>query len=306
MNYSGKQSGIAIVIVLWMLALLTIMATAYAKTTRTEMLTSSHFSHSAQAKGIAEAGIWLSIYELLKPDHEQTIAKDNTITEIALDYGQARISILEETAKIDLNTARSELLAGLLYSVAKLEPERVATLVDAILDWRDRDNLVHPLGAEDSEYLKNGLSYGAKDGPFNTIDELLLVMGMDSKLFNQIKPVLTIHSHYPGINPQLAPRNALLALPGITVEEVDAYINKRKNNPDTSELPVGVDPRYFAKTRGNIFTVTSRGNQFDNNYIIEAVVFINHNNKPPYAVLSWVENGLSLENNKEEDFNSYE
>lgn len=299
MGFSYKQSGIAIVIVLWMLALLTIIATTYAKTSRSEILTSSHFSHNAQARGIAEAGISLGIYELLKPDSEQTLRKDNTVTEIALDYGQTKISILEETAKIDLNTAHSELLGGLLYSVAKVEPERVVSLVDAILDWRDRDKLVRPFGAEDSEYIEADLDYAAKDGPFNTIDELLLVMGMDANLFNKIKPVLTIHSHYPGINPQLAPKDVLLALPGITVEVVDAYIDKRNNDPDTLEVPVGVDPRYFAKTRGNIFTVTSKGSLFDNNYIIEAVVLINNNYKPPYKILSWAENSLPSENIKE-------
>jgi general secretion pathway protein K len=45
-------------------------------------------------------------------------------------------------------------------------------LVDAILDWRDEDDLHLVNGAEDPDYKAAGLPYGAKDGPFDSLEEL--------------------------------------------------------------------------------------------------------------------------------------
>ena len=286
----APQNGIALVIVLWTLALLTIMAADYSQTMRTETLLTANLLRSAQAEALAEAGIWYTLAEMLKPDSEQTWKTDGTVYTRVFDPGIIRISIQDEAGKIDLNTAGSELLYGLLRSVNVAETERLS-LLQAILDWRDRDNLVRKEGAEDADYLARNYDYSSKDGPFNTLDELQLVMGMTPSIFNKIKPALTIYSHHPGIQPKVAPREALLALPGITPERVEEILQERDNDisPQGTVDIMGLDPKYVSKAKGYVFTITSTGIINDVHARMDAVVMIHRQTtlKSPYSILSW-------------------
>lgn len=276
--------------VLWVLALLTVMATGYSYTMRTEMKLTINLLHSTQAKAVAEAGIWYTVAELLKPQHEQSWKSDGSIYTLDFNQGTFNISIQDEAGKIDLNTAPSEILDGLLRSVDVPEEDRLSIL-QSILDWRDRDNLVRNEGAEDDDYELLDYGYGAKDGPFNTLDELQLVMGMTPSLFKKMKPALTIYSHQPGIQPQVAPKEALLALPGMTHEYAAEIIAKRNALSDpNSQIPLaGTYSKYLSKNKGLFFTITSEGIQGDSHARIDVVVMIlrNTNLGLPYLIMSW-------------------
>ena len=284
------QKGIALVIVLLMLALLMVMAAGYSQTMRTETLITANLIHSAQAEALAEAGIWHSLAEMLKPQPDQTWKTDGSIYTFNFNQGIIRISIQDESGKIDLNTAGSELLYGLIRSVDVPETERLA-LLQAILDWRDRDNLVRTEGAEDADYRRLNFDYSAKDGPFNTPDELQLVMGMTPAIFKKMKPALTIYSHHPGIQPEVAPREALLAIPGIMPERVDEILQARAANPDpqTPMQFMGLDTKYLSKARGYVFTITSEGIINDTHARLDVVVMLQRLTTldSPYSILSW-------------------
>ena len=51
-----------------------------------------------------------------------------------------------------------------------------------------------------SEYRAAGYAYGPRDGPFETVEELKLVMGMTPLLFEALAPVLTIYSQTPWVD----------------------------------------------------------------------------------------------------------
>jgi general secretion pathway protein K len=292
MQKNRAQKGIALVLVLWILALLTVMATGYSYTMRTEIKLTTNLLHKAQTKAFAEAGIWYTIAEFLKPQHEQDWKFDGST--YALDFGQGsiRVSIQDETGKIDLNTAPSELLDGLLKAVNVPDKER-SSILQSILDWRDRDNLVRNKGAEDDDYELLDYGYGAKDGPFNTLDELQLVMGMTPSLFKKLKPALTIHSYQSSIQPQVAPKEVLLALPGITPEYVAEIIAKRNTLPDPNSLnPVTeIESKYLSRNNGFIFKISSEGIHGNSHSRIDVVVMILRSTSlgSPYLIMSWQE-----------------
>jgi type II secretory pathway component PulK len=58
----------------------------------------------------------------------------------------------------------------------------VATIVDSIVDWVDSDETPRANGAESSYYSSLTNPYMSKNGPLNSLDELLLVQGMDYRL----------------------------------------------------------------------------------------------------------------------------
>ena len=295
-NLTYRQSGVALVIVLWMLSLLTILAMGYSRMVRVETGLTANMVHSSQAKAIAEAGIWQSISELLKPRVEQQWKTDGTTYSFEFKQGVIKLNIINETGKIDLNTARSELLHGLINSI-ELPEENSLDLLQSILDWRDKDDLVRNHGAEDSDYRQLDYNYGAKDGPFNTLSELQLVMGMTTDIYNKLLPALTIYSHQPGINPDSAPRAALLAIPGISAAQVDDFIQARSDIIDkqTPAPLIGIDSKYLSKTNGRVFTISSEGIIGETHARLDVVVLMKRNVNKPYAILSWQESSGSRE-----------
>jgi len=60
-------------------------------------------------------------------------------------------------------------------------------LVNAIIDWRDEDDLVGLEGAEKEEYKEAGLSYQPPNKPFKSIEELQMVLGMNEQIFKWIE-----------------------------------------------------------------------------------------------------------------------
>jgi general secretion pathway protein K len=284
----NKQKGIALVLVLWMLALLTIMATGYSRMMRTETMLTANLVHSSQAASLAEAGINIAIAELLKPVQEQAWKTDGTSYEYELDNNIITVKIRAESGKIDLNTARTELLYGLLESVIETE-EDLLPLLQAMLDWRDKDDLMRNHGAEDEYYRNAGLGYGAKDGPFNSLDELLLVKGFTSELYRKIRPALTIYSHQTGIYPQSAPREALLAIPYMSITAVDSYLEQREASNISDQLMAlpGADSKYIARGKGAIFSVTSEAKINHTVARLKVVVSLRRNGQQPYSILAW-------------------
>jgi len=297
----NRQKGIALVIVLWMLALLTIMATGYSRMMRTETMLTANLVRSAQASALAEAGINQAIIELFKPAPEKIWKADGTNYEYQLNDQIINVKIQSEIGKIDLNSARSELLIGLLQSVDVPE-EDAFSLVQAILDWRDKDNLTRNSGAEDADYENAGLDYGAKDGAFNSIDELLLVKGFTSVLYRKIRPALTVYSHKAGIDPQSAPREALLAIPSIDETTVDAYIAERdiSDEPRQSMTLFGADSKYLAKSRGTIFLITSEARVNNTFARLNAVISLRRSGQRPYSIIAWQVSPETTETGEEE------
>jgi type II secretory pathway component PulK len=82
--------------------------------------------------------------------------------------------LVDETSKLNLNTATS----NMLLMLPRMTPELAA----AIIDWRDTDSNVSQGGAESETYLRRQPPYNCKNAPFDTVDELRLVMGMDLDL----------------------------------------------------------------------------------------------------------------------------
>jgi general secretion pathway protein K len=269
-----------------MLVLLTVMAGSYSATMRTETLSTARQVQAAQARALAEAGVWLAVKGLLQPTTAQLWQTDGSLETVPYDDSVIYIQVQDEAGKIDLNTAQREILLGLLQST-NISGDQAESITSAILDWRDRDNLIRIKGAEDPDYQVANLDYDAKDGPFNSIEELRRVLGMTEAIFKKIRPALTIHSHLPGINPLVAVREALLALPGIETMDVDAFILNRED--ESSISMTGVDKRFLSSTQNKTFLISSEGISGDSKVRLDIVILLKRNKKLPFTVLSWQE-----------------
>jgi general secretion pathway protein K len=224
-----KQNGIALVIVLWVVMLLSVMAGSFAHTMRTETTLVTHASEIARGRALAEAGLAYAAYRLLVyPDPENPWPIDGTPLDWTFGGGTVSIAVRDAGGRIDINHAERGLFIGLLTSAGGLMDEEAEILMDRIEDFRDPDDLERPNGAESSAYEQAGYPRGPKNAPFESVDELQQVMGVDERLFQRIADALTVYSRQTGINPEAAPAKVLLALPGIDPILVEEYLQQRE------------------------------------------------------------------------------
>lgn len=292
-NAPAGARGIALVVVLWTVALLALLVGAFLHTMRTEVRMAHNLLAATQARLLAEAGVNRAVLELYRPDPAHRPRGDGSGQELDLGGDRVRFSVLDEAARIDLNKASPELLNGLLAAHG-IEPALRAALTDTILDWRDADSLRRLHGAEDPEYRSAGFSYGAKDAPFDSPEELLLLPGMTPELYRRLAPGLTTYSAQPGVDPALAAPPVLQALPGMTAERAADYLAVRAALRETGQeppQPAFVDRRYLSAARGLVYTIRvqaapARGG----NAAVEATVRLQRNRADaPVAILRWAE-----------------
>jgi general secretion pathway protein K len=236
------QCGIALILVLWLTVLLTVIGGSFAYGMRNEALAARNTLSLAQARSIADGAIYRTVFELMRP---KTLADgwsaDGTIHAWDEDGSRVTVNALDESGKIDLNTAPDGLLKGLLQTAAELDSDTAGRFVDVIEDWKDADDLRRPNGAEAPDYEAAGLSYKPANAPFEAVAELQRVLGMTPAVYGRIADSLTVHSRMAGINPAFASRTVLLAVPGATPEMVDTYIAQRRDAL-AAKLPPPVFP----------------------------------------------------------------
>jgi general secretion pathway protein K len=219
---------VALIIVIWVSVLLTVIASSFILERRTEALVVGNSVSMARAEAAADAGVQKALYEVYRSGNPSGGWKrDGTSYEWSFDDVPIRVEIRDESAKIDINTAADPLLRGLLVSTGLPEDE-ASRLLDAILDWRDPDSLKRINGAEEADYRAAGLTYKPANAPFQTIEEIQLVLGMRPEIYRRIAPSITVFSRQTGVNPLLATREVLLAIPGVTTEQVDQYLVQRE------------------------------------------------------------------------------
>lgn len=284
------QSGIALVMVLWILALLSVIAGSLVFSSRTEMLMAGNLAALAQAEALADAGVNNAIHELVRPQTDLQRWKGDGLTHLWKFQGaELRVTIVDESAKVDLNAAPAVLLKGLFRALGVAEPD-ADSLADAVVDWRDADDLRSLHGAEKAEYAAAGRDYGPANAQFETIEELRQVMGVNDDLFRRLERLVTVYSRQPGINAGVAPREVLLALPGATAEQVDLFLEQRRSLIEQG-LPAPAFPGgqgFSTGPIGSVFSIQVEANLSDNvRFFREAVVRMTGDIKGPATVLAW-------------------
>jgi general secretion pathway protein K len=288
----ARQRGIAMVLVLWAATLLTVIAASFVFSIRTDVVLAQNMVAGARAQALAEAGVQRALYETFKPATDKQRWKGDGI-EREWEYGGAKITVVMQdvSGKIDINAASDLLLKGLLMSVG-LDDARAGALLDAIVDWRDVDELRRPNGAEASDYQAAGLKYKPANAPFETVDELRRVLGMTPQIYARLADVLTVDSRQAGLNAVVASKNALMAIPNVEEAAVDAYIAARQQALETDQPLPQFAPAapFMAGINGSVYSVRAKAVLPDGAvFVRETVARLNQGAVRKVAYLSWKE-----------------
>ena len=254
--------GVALIMVLWVITILTVVVLEFSFAMRTEVNISKNFKDELQLYAAAQGGVQRAIAEMIcKNDTRlQQLRKTMKTEEIAsekkewvpdgrpytvhFDRGECELRIMSEAGKININTVSEMTLRKIIGNLG-LEAEARDIVVDSILDWIDADDFRRINGAENDYYQSLKEPYYCKNGNLDSIEELLLVRGVTPELFYGkrgtkigeegakapdvvgLKDIFSIYAPGELVDINSATKEELKKLPGISDAEADKIIAGR-------------------------------------------------------------------------------
>lgn len=173
----------------------------------------------------ARAVIHHALQEMERPQPRQTstwLFLDSVVARSGLTANlPCDVALRAAGGAIDVNVADADMVTRLLRA-SGIPSTRADSMTDALLDWRDADDIVRPLGAE-VDWYANAKRAGPRNGPLVSGRELVLVRGFDSA--SGLDSLLSVEP--ARIVLPRAPLAVIAALPGIQ-EEALARIAERR------------------------------------------------------------------------------
>jgi len=318
--YAGSsRDGFIIIAVLWMLIALATLASIYSVYIANTAMALSVSDDALQAELLVNASLELTSYRFSSTKDAQNPQgpgglggpgapgipgrpKVNLPSRGAFSFraGAASVGVtfLSEAARIDLNEAPMQMLAG-LFAAFGVKSEDAVEYANRIVGWRDppkegaaREGATREGGPSDEEglYRSAGLKYPPRGGPFPHVDELRLVYGLPPALIDRIMPFVTVYSGLAKVNVLDAAPEVIAALPGMTPGVLNAFLDKREAGPvDEQSLPRLLGPSQEGATVEPSATYRVQVRiAFDNGRQIESeAVIMTGTTEAPYHVLYW-------------------
>jgi general secretion pathway protein K len=275
--------GFILVAVLWILGALATLATIYAVYVTNTAVALSVNDDRLQAEGLILAGLELTAHQLSAATTSVPLRGSFTFR---LGSANVNVEFLSETARIDLNMASKELLAGLFTSLG-VRRDSAEGYADRIVGWRS------PPGEQDQEaskYREAGRRYLPRGARFPHVDELSLVL-IPPELVARVIPYVTVYSGRPEINALVAEPQVLAAVPGMTPDLLSAILTQRGAlRPDLPTLAAMLGPtRTYATTDNGLANRVTVQIRFDNGRVMrsEIVILVLQGSDELYRVMSW-------------------
>lgn len=269
--------GIALVLVLWALVLLSVLAGSFVYAVRGNTRLAANAVDIARAHALADGGVERGAFELLKPPTDlKRWQPDGRSHSYTMGTAVVRVTLDDESGRIDLNTAPPALLYGLMKAAGA--GAQADALAQAIVDWRSP--------------VPPGTQSNPLRGRFANIDVLQAVPGFTPALFRRIVPLVTVYSGQASVNTAVAPPGVLLALPGVAPATVQAYVAQRAQAlaagqpvPPLAQAGAYGTGIYSGFTRVRAMVELGHGVSFGRT----AVVQIGGNSGAPLRFLAWRE-----------------
>ncbi|TMJ05575.1 MAG: general secretion pathway protein GspK [Alphaproteobacteria bacterium] len=282
----SRERGFILVAVLWILTALATLATIFSMYVINTATAFAVHDERLQAEGLARAAIELSVYQVAAST-PAPLSRGS----FAFRIGNATVNaeFMAETARIDLNAAPRDLLAGLFVTLGATRAQG-EYYADRIIGWRSPPTPENP-EAESGLYRAAGLPYGPRAAPFPHTGELGLVLGLPDFIVERTLPFVTVYSGQPQINIYNAAPQVVAALPGMDPQRLNAVLVQREAGPQNAQglLAMLGAVQTLANTQSSKALRVTAGIAFDSGQRMttEAVIFILDSGTEPYRVLTW-------------------
>ena len=249
------RDGAILIVVLWVLIILSLLVGTLAFEMHVEANVTSYYRKRLKSQYLARAGMEWARMVLLKAgslsEDMQDLYPELYLGALHLDRGLAvegmrqevgegefTVSLIPEQGRRNINRLTEDDWREILDQ-GNVPDDLWDELIDAFMDWVDRDDVHRLNGAEsDDEFYEEG-GYEVKNGPLDTIDELLLIKGFTPAIVYGGPPIEEDDPPLAGIahglttygdgrvNINTAGREVLMTYPEIDEWMVDAILDGR-------------------------------------------------------------------------------
>ncbi|MBV8849651.1 MAG: general secretion pathway protein GspK [Methylobacteriaceae bacterium] len=329
MSARGKQDGFIIVSVLWMVAALAVLAAIYTRFALTTAVASTVHEDRLRAQGLITAAVELTAYQLTAelPQSNKAGGSGFPLTDTAqgsqpgtaqgpqpgtaqqrlqpattqqmptrgafsFNLGRAggTVDYQSEAARIDLNQAPKELIAGLFRTLGA-QGEEADYYADRIVGWRTKGQAT----ADDPEataYRVAGIAYAPRQGPFQSAAELWLVLGIPQILKDRALPFVTVYSGQAEVDTQNAAPEVIASQPNMNPERMGNVLQQRTGALPSGQAQPGTQPSAGQQLSGNAVSHSYRLNirivlDSGRRIAAEVVILVPEDGDDPYRVLYW-------------------
>lgn len=261
----NSKSGSALIIALWVLIILSLLISAFAFDMHVEAGITSYYRKRLKAQYLAYAGVEYTKVILSKasskeekeilPEGEKEMNDLRMTLEVGgevslsreLGAGSIEITIKPETSKWDVNKIDDEKWKELL-DASGVPTEKIDELIDCFKDYTDPGDEHRINGAESDDPFYEQRGYECKNGPLDSVEELLRIKGFTPAIvfggpaegegeedFQGIADVLTVWGNGDKIDAMSASEKTLSVDPDLTLDEIQRIIEARAT--EDGELP---------------------------------------------------------------------
>jgi general secretion pathway protein K len=322
---NGSKQGAALLVALWVLVILSLIVGSFAFEVQLESMLVSHKRKKFRAEMMAYSGIeyaraildkrseakQLEIEDMGDEDengflHAALYIRRGLSTTSEIELGDGRFSVTLESAEAGRNInllTRGEWLN--ILEMANMPSTEWDMMIDCLIDWMDQGDLHQLNGAESDDPFYQDLGYPVKNGPLDSVEELLLVKGWgedilygkesddESDAIFGIANLLTVWGDGK-VNLNTASTDVMLSFAEYEDWELESVMEARLGE-DGEEgtlddgiknlADIGADPNKF-KLQSNFVSVTSVGDVFGNQYQVSCIFLVNEKDA---VVVYWEE-----------------
>ena len=239
---SNQQRGVAVIMVMLIVAMATVLATYLAQQQQLwQRQVESQFDR-VQARRLGTAGIdWARA--VLADDARANITDNEgemwalRLPAMPVDNGDVMGVIEDRQGLYNLNNLSKNGISSapdiaqfqLLLNLLGLPTE----LAVALADWMDRDSETqYPGGGEDAYYLSLPLPYRSANRPLIELGELSRVKGFDERIIGRLRPYVSVLPASLPINVNFAPAEVLAAMiPDMSLSDARVLVQQRRGKP---------------------------------------------------------------------------
>lgn len=223
------ERGMALVSVLWTLVILSLIAAGTLTLGTVSYRIGRNMEDRANGEALAEAGIYRAILALRDQRPGLGWKADGGRNLFSFAGSAIAISIRDEAGKTDLNAADEDALTTLFVSGGEPQ-DRAAAFAGQVIAWRG-------------------------EAPFQRIEELRLVPGVTSALYERLEPSITLYSRLP--------------------------------RPDDAHSVISAGLGLAVSPLGRAFSITAEAPAGQPKATRRAVILLTGDARRPYLVLSW-------------------
>jgi len=174
-RWSSVRRGSALLVVLWVIALLSMLIITSMMVAMQDVETVTSRRMVFEARLLAEAGLAVGVHPSIKAGDPLLRKKVSTVESY-------EVNITTEESRLNINALLTEEKRPVLERVFQawgLAPVDAESVVDCLMDWVDADDMKRLKGAEKQDYARLGFKDRPYNRPFQSLDEVALVKGMD-------------------------------------------------------------------------------------------------------------------------------